>query len=172
MTPERGWFVGERNALALLILVAHAVLFWLLWSAMQDLQWAALAAIYAFAFIAVGASWFFGRWFAIGVGWFGVAVVIWLTGGQYDPLLTSAGGAHLALVLLLSGKAMGADHEGRSRFLGRLRDSAVSRIRLFVMLLGVALPGLVVLGSMLGYGSARGGVASLSVQRLADALLR
>src|SRR5689334_1099607 len=75
-------FVGERKALALLCLGVYATLFALmaLIAVGQLPEWVAcfsgLAVCYALGFFAVAAGWFWGRWFAIGLGYSGLTMAI------------------------------------------------------------------------------------------------
>jgi hypothetical protein len=81
----------------------------------------ALAACYLLAFIGVVAEWFWGRWFASGLGWSGVMVsVLSIVMIGWIPPLVIYGVLHGLVVLLLMGKKVAAlydQQEGwRQRF--------------------------------------------------------
>ena len=75
-------FVGERKALALLCLGFYSTLFFLVGlSARTELpEWVpvffGMMAIYVTAFVAVAAEWFWGRWFAVGLGYWGMTMTV------------------------------------------------------------------------------------------------
>ena len=70
-------FVGERRALALLVLGFYTTLF-LLVALAQGGEWArcfgALALAYGLTFFGVAAEWFWGRWFAMGIATSGMTM--------------------------------------------------------------------------------------------------
>src|SRR5690242_4515386 len=84
--------VGERKAIALLCLGFFTTLFAInaLFSPAPELTplFAGLAACWGIAFFAVAADWFWGRWFAVGLGNFGWTSAAWimLSEGFLTPL--------------------------------------------------------------------------------------
>ena len=80
---------GERKAIALLCLAFYMAFYWLLslilYNAPPDepqlrAWWACFAAlggVYGTAFFALGADWFWARWFAVGLGYSGLTVAGW-----------------------------------------------------------------------------------------------
>src|SRR5947207_786944 len=75
-------FVGERKAVALLCLAFYTTLFFLIGlSARTELpEWVpvfvGMTLIYLVAFLGVAAEWFWGRWFATGVGYWGLTMTV------------------------------------------------------------------------------------------------
>jgi hypothetical protein len=103
----------------------------------------ALALCYAVAFMAVAAEWFWGRWFATGLGWSGIMVsaaslvmIGWLT-----PLAIY-GALHVLIVLPLAGRTMAARYDlqepWRERY--KMDDLGVARLRKTVTRASAALP--------------------------------
>jgi hypothetical protein len=140
--------VGERRALA-----AAVFAFWFLAYAMLVLSGAlppefgkafiALAGVYGLAFFSLVAGYFWARWYAVGVGLYGVitaAVGIWQLGNE--PLLMFIGGTHLAATLLLWGNAMSQPYDGQTAWREKLHmdDNAVQRLGRSVIRAGVSLP--------------------------------
>ncbi len=140
--------VGTRRALSLVVLG-------FLWT---TYAWLALAgppafapmflgfsATYMLAFLGVGAGYFWGRWYANGIGWSGAWSLLAI--GQVDdpkPLLIYAG-MHIAVLLLLAGQHMAGAYEGRADWRERLRvkDENVGRIGAAVTTVASLLPMLV-----------------------------
>ncbi|MSP61002.1 MAG: hypothetical protein EXR72_11785 [Myxococcales bacterium] len=176
--PTAGGLIGERKAIALLCLGFYASYFLLMALILgsQAPEWVPLfggwAACYTIAFFAVAAGWFWGRWFALGLGLWGV-----LMGGMIllvDPLPQAIAFAvmHALIVLCMAGTGMAAAFESRPgwREQSKLDDRAVGRLRTAVILAAVGLPwlilrglapsggslGLVVLGSAGLFGLLRG----------------
>lgn len=140
--------VGERRALA-----AAVFALWFLIYLMLVLSGAlppefgkafmALAGVYGLAFFALVAGYFWARWYAVGVGLYGVitaAVGIWQLGAE--PLLLFIGGTHLAAALLLWGNAMSQPYDGQTAWREKLHmdDNAVQRLGRSVIRAGVSLP--------------------------------
>src|SRR4051794_34634365 len=75
-------YVGERKALALLCLGFYTTMFFLIGlSARTELpEWlpvfVAMTLIYVTAFMGVAAEWFWGRWFATGLGYWGCTMAV------------------------------------------------------------------------------------------------
>jgi hypothetical protein len=106
----------------------------------------ALALCYAVAFLAVTAEWFWGRWFAAGLGWSGVMVAVMSTVmlGWMWPLVIY-GGLHGLVVVLLLGRRVAALYdlqEGwRTRF--AMDEFGVARLRKTVTRSAASLPSLI-----------------------------
>lgn len=140
--------VGERRALA-----AAVFAFYFLAYGMMVLSGAlppefgkafmALAGVYGLAFFSLVAGYFWARWYAVGVGLYGVitaAVGIWQLGSE--PVLMFIGGTHLAATLLLWGNAMSQPYDGQTAWREKLHmdDNAVQRLGRSVIRAGVSLP--------------------------------
>ncbi|HVV52871.1 MAG TPA: hypothetical protein VHO06_24635 [Polyangia bacterium] len=107
---------------------------------------AALGACYVVAFFAVVAEWFWGRWFATGIGWSGLMVaIISLVMIGWMPVLAVYGALHALIVLPLAGKSMAARYdlqEGwRKRY--RMDDLGVARLRKTITRSAASLPSLI-----------------------------
>jgi hypothetical protein len=106
----------------------------------------ALAGCYLIAFLGVTAEWFWGRWFASGLGWSGfmVAIISMVMLGWMWPLVIY-GALHGLVVFLLLGKRMSALYdlqEGwRSRF--GMDEFGVARLRKTVTRAAASLPSLI-----------------------------
>lgn len=103
----------------------------------------AIAGVYGLAFFALVAGYFWARWYAVGVGLYGVitaAVGMWQIGAE--PVLLFLGGTHLAATVFLWGQTMSQPYDGqlawRERF--HMDDSAVQRLGRSVIRAGVSLP--------------------------------
>jgi hypothetical protein len=106
----------------------------------------ALAGCYVVAFFAVVAEWFWGRWFASGLGWSGLMVAIFaMFMNGWDPTLAIYGGLHALIVLPLAGKSMAARYdlqEGwRQRY--KMDDFGVARLRKTITRSAASLPSLI-----------------------------
>jgi hypothetical protein len=106
----------------------------------------ALGACYLVAFLAVTAEWFWGRWFAAGLGWSGVmvAVMSMVMLGWMWPLAVY-GGLHALVVALLLGKRMAALYDlqeaWRQRFV--MDEFGVARLRKTVTRSAASLPSMI-----------------------------
>ncbi|HEX4421208.1 MAG TPA: hypothetical protein VH165_25000 [Kofleriaceae bacterium] len=139
--------VGERRALAAAIM-AFYFLFYGGIAALQlvpDLTraLAAIAGVYGLAFFALVAGYFWARWYAVGVGLYGVitaAVGVWQIGPE--PVLLFIGGTHLAATIFLWGQAMSAPYDGQSAWREKFHmdESSVQRLGRSVIRAGVSLP--------------------------------
>ena len=140
--------VGERRALASAVFafyfIAYAMLV-LSGSIPPELSKAiaALAGVYGLAFFALVAGYFWARWYAVGVGLYGVitsAVGVWQIGAE--PVLVFIGGTHLAATLMLWGNAMSEPYDGQTAWREKLHmdDNAVQRLGRSVIRVGVSLP--------------------------------
>jgi hypothetical protein len=75
----------------------------------------ALAAVYGLAMFSLVAGYFWARWYAVGVGLYGVitaAVGMWQIGAE--PILLFVGGTHLAAALMLWGETMSESYDGQT----------------------------------------------------------
>jgi len=103
----------------------------------------AIAGVYGLAFFALVAGYFWARWYAVGVGLYGVitaAVGMWQIGAE--PVLLFVGGTHAAAALLLWGSAMSQPYDGQTAWRERFHmdDNAVQRLGRSVIRAGVSLP--------------------------------
>lgn len=139
--------MGERRALAATVFAFWTLIYALLaFSAVVpelSPMMAGIAGCYGLAFFAVVAGYFWARWYAVGVGLYGVitaAVGMWQIGAE--PIVLFIGGTHLAATLLLWGNTMSHPFDGRLEWRERwhLDDSAVQRLGRSVIRAGVSLP--------------------------------
>jgi hypothetical protein len=140
-------FVGERRALAAAIMVFYFLFYGVV--AYSQLvpeltkAFAAIAGVYGLAFFSLVAGYFWARWYAVGVGLYGVitaAVGIWQVGAE--PVLLFIGGTHLAATLFLWGHAMSEPYDGQTAWREKFHmdESAVQRLGRSVIRAGVSLP--------------------------------
>ncbi|HEY3802764.1 MAG TPA: hypothetical protein VGL61_09140 [Kofleriaceae bacterium] len=139
--------VGERRALASVIFALYALFYFVLAaSAVQpelDRALYALCGVYGLAFFALVAGYFWARWYAVGVGLYGVivgALGMWQVGPE--PIILFIGGTHLAAAAMLWGEAMSASYDGQTKWRERFHmdDNAVHRLGRSVIRAGVSLP--------------------------------
>jgi hypothetical protein len=145
--------VGERKALALLSLGFYATIFGIMGLiAMAQLpEWTAcffgLGACYLIGFFAVAADWFWGRWFAIGLGWSGLtmAVMSVVATRQLIPAMVVFGITHAIISVCLLGEKMAAVYEAKPEWRVRwnLDDNGVVRIKNSVTRVAASLPSLI-----------------------------
>jgi hypothetical protein len=139
--------VGERRALAASVMAFYTLLYGLV--ALSDVvpdfgrAFAALAGVYGLAFFSLVAGYFWARWYAVGVGLYGVitgVVGIWQLGAE--PVLLFVGGTHLAATLLLWGQAMSQPYDGQTEWRQRFHmdENSVQRLGKSVIKAGVSLP--------------------------------
>ena len=102
-------FAGERRALAAIVFVFYAIAYLglAMWSAQPALgpSLYALGAVYGLAFFALVAGYFWARWYAIGVGIYGVivgALGMWQVGAE--PIIVFIGATHVLAVVMLWGQ--------------------------------------------------------------------
>jgi hypothetical protein len=142
-------FERLRRAIAALALSLFVSLYLLValnappgWSA----AFVALAGCYLVAFLAVAAEWFWGRWFAVGLGWSGlmVAVASLVMMGWTTPLVIY-GLLHGMVVAPLSGKKMAARYDLQEAWRQRYRmdELGVARLRKTVTRAAASLPSLI-----------------------------
>lgn len=139
--------VGERRALSAVIFAFYFLVYLII--GMQGLvpdlvkAFYALAFVYGLAFFALVAGYFWARWYAVGVGLYGVittAVGLWQLGAE--PVLIFVGGTHLAATVMLWGHAMSEGYDGQTAWRERFHmdDNAVQRLGRSVIRAGVSLP--------------------------------
>jgi hypothetical protein len=145
--------VGERKALALLFLGFYTTLFFMIgMSARSELpEWVAvftaMTLMYGVAFFGVAAEWFWGRWFATGLGYWGMTMTImaWVTTRSLPPAMIIFGSMHAVVSLCLGGEKMAAIFDAkpawRERF--KLDDQGVIRVRKSVTRAASSLPALI-----------------------------
>src|SRR5947209_6022731 len=111
--------IGERRALAAAVFAFYFMLM-LLQAILgpENLKPAiyALSGVYGLAFFSLVAGYFWARWYAIGVGIFGLitgVVAIWQL-GALEPIFVFFGGTHLAAALVLWGDKMAEPYEGQT----------------------------------------------------------
>lgn len=106
----------------------------------------ALSGCYLIAFIGVVAEWFWGSWFAGGLGWSGMMVAglsLFLIG--WAPPLVIYGALHGLIVLFLAGKRVAALYEMQEGWREKLGmdEHGVSRLRKTVTRSAASLPSLI-----------------------------
>jgi len=116
-----------------------------------------LSACYFTAFFALSCDWFWGRWFASGLGWSGMMVgIASLVMVGWHPVLALYGGLHAMIVGALMGTKMAARYDlqpgWRERF--GMDEFGVLRLRKAVTRAAAALPSLILwaLGPREGQG--------------------
>lgn len=139
--------VGERRALASAVMAFYFLFYAVLAYAgvVPELTKAlvAIAGVYGLAFFALVAGYFWARWYAVGVGLYGVitaAVGMWQLGPE--PVLVFIGATHLAAAVMLWGGAMSEPYDGQTAWRERyhMDDNAVQRLGKAVIRAGVSLP--------------------------------
>jgi hypothetical protein len=138
-----------------------------------------LAACYLLSFLALASEWFWARWFASGLGWFGAMTGLFLmvqpeTPEEAKVFMGIFGGLHALIVVMLMGKKMAARYEmqpgWRERF--GMDDYGVTRLGKAVTRASCALPGLLLwaLGPRNGQGMLLGASVVLGVVGLTGLL--
>ena len=143
--------VGERRALAAAIMAFYFLLYGVM--AVSQLApeftkaFAAIAGVYGLAFFSLVAGYFWARWYALGVGLYGVilAAVGFISGKLpegSEGILMFVGGTHLAATLSLWGSAMAGPYDGQTAWREKFHmdDHAVQRLGRAVIRAGVSLP--------------------------------
>ena len=145
--------VGERKALALLFLGFYTTLFFMIGlSARTELpEWvpvfSAMTLMYCVTFFGVAAEWFWGRWFATGLGYWGLTMtaMAWVTTRSLPPAMIIFGGMHALIAVCLQGEKMAvlfdAKPDWRARW--KLDDQGVIRVRKSVTRAASSLPALI-----------------------------
>lgn len=109
----------------------------------------ALSGLYGLAFFALVAGYFWARWFAIGVGLYGViGAVMAIVQIGVDFQFLFYGGTHGVVSLFLWGSAMAGHFDGRSEWRQRfhLDELATRRLGKAVIRIGITLPILIIYG--------------------------
>jgi hypothetical protein len=133
---------------------------------------AGLSLCYAVAFCAVVAEWFWGRWFATGLGWSGIMLgVVALVQLGWTPIFGVYLGLHALVVVALMGTKMAARYDMQEAWRAQYQmdDLGVARLRKTVTRAAASLPSLIVwaLGPREGAGMALvGAVAALALASL------
>jgi len=143
--------VGERRALAAIVFAFFFIMF-----ALNGLMGPApnapllygLAGVYGLAFFSLVAGYFWARWYAVGVGLFGVILgVLGMWQGRKDPNVEMwqvymQFGMHLAATIMLWGENMSSAYDGKTAWREKLHmdESAVQRLGKSVIRAGVSLP--------------------------------
>lgn len=145
--------VGERKALALLCLGFYTTLFFMIGlSARSELpEWVAvftaMTLMYGIAFFSVAAEWFWGRWFATGLGYWGLTMTImaWVTTRSLPPAMIIFGTMHGLVSICLGGEKMAAIFDAKPAWRERwkLDDQGVIRVRKSVTRAASSLPALI-----------------------------
>jgi hypothetical protein len=147
-------FVGERKALALLCLGFYTTLFFMIALQAGDggmPEWTpvftAMTLMYATAFFAVGAEWFWGRWFATGLGHWGLTMMVlaWVQTRQLPTALLVFGVMHGLISICLGGEKMASLFDAKPSWRERwkLDEQGVIRVRKSVTRAASSLPALI-----------------------------
>ena len=147
--------VGERRALASAVFAFYFLVYALLLllgfvAPEAGPMITGIAGVYGLAFFALVAGYFWARWYAVGVGLYGVitaAVGLWQASKDpaledMIPILIFIGGTHLAATLMLWGNTMAGPYDGQTAWREKLHmdDNAVQRLGRSVIRAGVSLP--------------------------------
>jgi hypothetical protein len=160
---------GERKACALVCLSFYTAFFGLLalllYNAPSDQPelrawwgcFAALASCYGVSFFALGAGWFWARWFAIGLGYSGLTLCFWVILKQrtIDPVMAFYGLTHGIIVVFLQGQRLVEEFDAKPdwrKSLG-LDEEAAVRVRHSVTRAAASLPGLIMIALAPSEGS-------------------
>lgn len=142
--------LGERRAISLLILGFYTTLFVLGALGMGDAWFRcflALGLVYGIAFFGLAAEWFWGRWFAMGIGASGVSMaLLGLIFMGWEMGLIFWGGMHLLIYLPLWGEKMADHYENRDGWRQRygLDRHGTARLKRAVYGAAAGLPTLVI----------------------------
>jgi hypothetical protein len=146
-------FVGERKAVALLCLGFYTTLFFMIGlSARTELpEWVpvftAMFTIYVTAFLGVAAEWFWGRWFATGLGYWGctMAIMAFVTTRGFPTTMVVFGVMHALISLCLAGEKMALAFDAKPAWRERwkLDEQGVVRVRKSVTRMASSLPALI-----------------------------
>lgn len=138
-----------RTAVALLPLAFFGIIY-LVFGFTAPPEWkaafVALAACYLLGFFSVACEWFWGRWFASGLGWSGTMVGIFaMISIGWNVALAVYGGLHLLVVLMLLGPKMAARYDLQPGWRQRyaMDEFGVARVRKAVTRAAAALPSLI-----------------------------
>jgi hypothetical protein len=140
--------VGERRAVAAITFAFYFLVYLIvgLQGVVPDFGRAffALAAVYGLAFFALVAGYFWARWYALGVGLYGIitsVVGMWVTKSP-EPVFVFVGGTHALATMLLWGTTMSEKYDGQTAWREKFHmdESAVQRLGRSVIRAGVSLP--------------------------------
>ena len=142
------FLVGERRAAAAAVVAFYGFFFTaMLLSGMAPPEMTpmltALASLYGVAFFGLVSGWFWGRWYASGLGMFGLvsgALGIFQLG--LEPVLVFFTISHAILPAFLAGESMAAGFDGRTEWRTRfhLDDPAVERLGKSITRAAMSLP--------------------------------
>lgn len=145
--------VGERKAIASAILALYTLIFLLSALSIPDQRLvpflSSLAATYGLGFFAVVAGYFWARWFAIGLGLYGLStggLMIWQIGPE--PVVMFYAVTHGLISVLLWGPRVASQFDGRSDWRERFHmdENATHRLGRAVIRVGLTLPFLLAYG--------------------------
>jgi len=143
-------FERARRAVAALSLSLFVFLYLLVSVNPPSDEWRlaflAMAACYGVAFMGVAAEWFWGRWFAAGLGWSGVMVgVASMIMIGWSPVLGLYAGVHGLVVLALGGKKMAERFDLQPAWRERygMDEFGVARLRKTVTRASASLPSVI-----------------------------
>lgn len=145
--------VGERKALSLAILGFFSTFLFLIAMGVKTEapEWFpaffALLMTYTITFFGLAAGWFWGRWVATGLAYWGMTVTImaFVTTRQLPPPLLIFGIGHLIVWLCIQGPKMALQYEARPEWKKRwgLDDDGVAKLRASVTRAASSLPALI-----------------------------
>lgn len=140
--------VGIRRALALLVLGFFATQFSITaWLGPDELFacYLGLGLVYMLAFFGIAAQWFWARWFAIGLGNFGMLPLLLVFKVGPEPMLIFFGGVHVLITLMLTGEGMATSYERSERVQERwnFQEESLLLLRRAVKSAGTTLPFLI-----------------------------
>ncbi len=169
--------VGERKAISLLCLGFYTTLFFMIGlSARTELpEWLpvfiGMTLIYIIAFMSVAAEWFWGRWFATGLGYWGMtmAVMAFVTTRSLPTPMIVFGVMHGLISLCLMGEKMAVAFDAKPawREKWKLDEQGVIRVRRSVTRMASSLPALIMFALAPREGSDAFGVAVFDCSALA-----
>jgi hypothetical protein len=143
-------FERTRRAVAALALSLFVFLYLLVSVNPPSDEWRlaflAMAACYGVAFMGVGAEWFWGRWFAAGLGWSGVMVgVASMVMIGWSPVFGIYAALHALVVLALAGKKMAERFDLQPAWRERygMDEFGVARLRKTVTRASASLPSVI-----------------------------
>ncbi len=143
-------FERTRRAVAALSLSLFVFLYLLISLNPPSEEWRlaflAMSACYGVAFMGVAAEWFWGRWFAAGLGYSGVMVAaasFAMIG--WSPVLAIYGGLHAVVVVALAGKKMAERFDLQPNWRERygMDEFGVARLRKTVTRASASLPSVI-----------------------------
>ncbi len=142
--------VSFRRSLAALILAANGLM-WLVNALLGPPELlfltSAMTLVYATGYFAVSSDWFWGRWYGIGLCYFGSLYLLGiLQNPEYTTFFALLGGSHLLALASLYGSTMASHYEGApewrltfnidedsARRLGRSVQSAATTLPILIL---------------------------------------